>query len=183
MIEFNVKLWKERAWNRYGHVAKHAGKKKTAIAETNWYHDVLYANKIKIVVGWCASKKLDVRFGKTAGAIYDGPTRTIRISGRASPEKQLYYLLHERGHHLIGFAEGDDRFSLGYLCVDDPAINATFQHRLACLEEEIEAWDRGWRLSKRLNLNINRAEFDKLRIVCLRSYIRWTNSKKLLKSI
>lgn len=183
MIEFNVKLWKSRSWERYCHVIKHGTKKKIVIAEARWCRDILYANKIKVIVDWCASKKLNVRFGKVAGAIYDGPTQTIRVAGRASPEKQLYYLLHECGHHLIGFTEFDVRFGLGYPYIDDPIVNVTFHHRLACLEEEIEAWVRGWRLSERLRLNLDRAEFDKLRIECLRGYVRWTNGRRLLKTV
>jgi len=118
-----------------------------------------------------------VQFGKKPGGIYNAVEKSITIAGRTAPEKQLYMLLHECGHHLIGFDKCDERFGMGYPYVNDPQINATFQHRIACLEEEIEAWHRGWRLAKRLQLDLKRDQFDKVKLECLRTYIKWANSR------
>jgi len=182
MLEFDAELWKQRTWNRLKRVSKRDSKEKRDIAERQWYRDVVHIDKMKIVVDWCASKALEVRFGKRPGAMYDISSKTILVVGRAAPEKQLYYLLHECGHHLIGNKEHHERFGLGYPFADDPVVNTTFHHRVACLEEEMEAWTRGWRLSKRLRLKLDRDDFDKVRIECLRSYIKWANGRALLKS-
>lgn len=182
MIEFDENLWKERAWNKHKRCAR-SPKSKRDVSEAQWYRDVLAITKLKSVVRWCASKSLVVNFGKRPGGTYDTFTRTIIIACRAAPEKQLYYLLHECGHHLIGFKEHDERFGMGYPKVDDPDHNGTFHHRFACLEEEIEAWNRGWRLAKRLRLRLSRQDFDKVRLECLKSYVRWANGRTLLKSV
>jgi hypothetical protein len=182
MLEFDAELWKQRAWSRLKRVSKRDSKEKRDVAERQWYRDVIHIDKMKTVVDWCASKNLEVKFGKKPGAQYDASSRTIILAGRTAPEKQLYYLLHECGHHLIGNEELHERFGLGYPFVEDPIVNTTFHHRVACLEEEIEAWHRGWRLSKRLRLKLDRDEFDKVRIACLRTYIRWANGRTLLKS-
>ena len=83
------------------------------------------------------------------------------------------YLLHECGHHLIGMKEHHERFGQGYPLGNDPAVAKTKAHKVACLEEEFEAWHRGWKLARRLGLAITRSDFDELRIECLKSYIDW----------
>lgn len=140
----------------------------------------MHIDKMSTVIDWCSSKNITVQFGKKPGGVYNAVDRTITIAGRAAPEKQLYMLLHECGHHLIGFDEMDERFGMGYPFVEDPVVNTTFHHRVACLEEEMEAWNRGWRLSKRLHLQLEREAFDKVRLDCLRSYIKWVNGRKLM---
>ena len=60
----------------------------------------------------------------------------------------------------------------------DAAITRTFQHRLACLEEEIEAWHRGRNLAKKLKLRIDEDIIDFIRVDCLKSYIKWTVKMK-----
>lgn len=184
MVEFEVDLWRKRAWTRLEKsIKKEPGAAKREKVERLWYKDVLFINKIKTVVNWCSSKNIKVLFGKKPGGTYDTNLRTIFINSRSLPEKQLYYLLHECGHHLIGFTEHDERFGMGYPYVDDSDVNSTFQHRLACLEEEIEAWQRGWRLSKRLRLKLKRKDFDVVRLMCLRSYVQWANTRRLMKTV
>lgn len=181
MIEFDRQLWWDRAWARFKRsVRKGTSRKKKAAAEHQWYRDALHIDKMSTVIDWCSSKNITVQFGKKPGGVYNAVDRTITIAGRAAPEKQLYMLLHECGHHLIGFDEMDERFGMGYPFVEDPVVNTTFHHRVACLEEEMEAWNRGWRLSKRLHLQLEREAFDKIRLDCLRSYIKWVNGRKLM---
>lgn len=181
MIEFDRQLWWDRAWARFKRqVPKGTTRKKKAQAERQWYRDALHIDKMGSVVDWCSSKGIKVQFGKKPGGMYNALDKTITIACRAAPEKQLYMLLHECGHHLIGFDEHDERFGMGYPYVEDSNINSTFQHRLACLEEEMEAWNRGWRLSKRLHLKLERPAFDKVRLYCLRSYIKWANGRSLM---
>ena len=181
MIEFNHDLWLARAEARF----KRASKGVTAKSHRDeikgqFLREVRCIAGLAEVIGWCGIKGVRVSFGKKVGAAYDAIEKTVTIAGRMSPEKQLYFLLHECGHHLIGFDEGDERFGRGYPLATDPNHNATFQHRLACLEEEIEAWHRGWRLAKRLGLEIDREDFDKIRAECLRSYVRWANGRRLM---
>jgi len=181
MIEFDPDLWKARAWDRFKRAASKS-KQKRDVAEAQWARDVIFIEKIGKVVDWCYAKGIKVKFGKKQGGVYDAISKTICIACRAAPEKQLYYLLHECGHHLIGFTEEDERFGMGYPFVNDPEVNTTFHHRLACLEEEIEAWNRGWKLSARLRLRILRADYDRVRVECIRSYVNWASGRKRMNS-
>ena len=181
MIEFDPDRAKELAWNRFKRSnRKHRTKAQKESSEKQWIRDVTCVDKIACVVDWCLSKNVKVEFGKLIGGSYNAIDKTIKIACRAAPEKQLYMLLHECGHHLIGFDEDDERFGMGYPYAQDANVNATFHHRIACLEEEMEAWNQGWRLSKRLHLQLERPAFDKVRLDCLRSYVKWANGRALM---
>ena len=174
MIEFNKQLWKERAADRCDRAADKPRAKRQRS------RDDAAIERLAVVVDWCRSKHIEVMFGKIPGGSYNAIEKTIRISCRSLPEKQLHMLLHECGHHLIGFDEADERFGMGYPYVEDPNINTTFHHRIACLEEEIEAWNRGWKLAKRLDLDLSRHDFDRVRLECLRTYVKWAAGRRLL---
>ena len=146
-------------------------------AEAQWFRDMVYIEKLETTIEWCNSKKIDVFFAKKPNGVYEPSTKVVLISGRALPEKQLHYLLHECGHHLIGLKEQHERFGMGYHTTMDPEARNNHAHRIACLEEEFEAWYRGWKLSRRLGLDVDREEFDKTRVDCLRSYIKWASSR------
>lgn len=177
MHEFNKQLWRDRALARFKRSCRKSSKLK---ADESWARDVRHIDAISEVVAWCASKGIKVQFGKKAGGLYDSLSKTITMTSHAGPEKQLYMLLHECGHHLIGFKADDERFGMGYPKVEDPHFNTTFHHRVACLEEEIEAWHRGWKLARRLQLKLDRLAFDKVRLECLKSYIKWANRRTLM---
>lgn len=178
MHEFNKKLWRDRALARFRRSCKKATKASRAAADEQWTRDVAHIDAIDTVVGWCMTKGITVQFGKKAGGLYDSQSKTITITSHCGPERQLYMLLHECGHHLIGFTEEDERFGKGYPFVDNPDVNTTLIHKIACLEEEFEAWNRGWRLGKRLGLVLDRDSFDVVRVECLRSYIKWAGTRR-----
>lgn len=178
MLFFNADIWRDRAWKRFQRAVRRGDKHKSVRgAEEQWFRDAIYIDKLQRLVKWCDSRKLDVVFGKRENGTYYPESKEMVISGRAAPEKQLHYILHECGHHLIGMKEQHDRFGMGYPQID-PVIKRTFNHRVACLEEELEAWHRGRKLAGRLKLNLDMEEFDRTRLGCIRSYIKWTARAK-----
>lgn len=169
---FNEEVWRDRAWARYT---------KTQLAtcppiNSQWAKDLISILNLNTLVRWCTSRGLKVQFNKMENGQYDPTLKTISISCQAFPTKQLLYLLHECGHHLIGSKEKNERFSMGYSHGDDPEFNKLLIHRMAILEEECEAWERGRRLAKRLKLDIIWKDFNLLRLECLKSYVLWTAS-------
>jgi hypothetical protein len=168
---FNKNVWRKRSWGRFQRAIR-AGKDSCSF-EQQYYRDMLAIDAIDKVVLWCGHRGVGVRFAKRKDGIYDRCNREIVISSHAPPEKQLHYLIHECGHHLIGSEENHDRFRWGYPYTADPAVNRGFHHKLSCLEEELEAWHRGWRLTVRLKLKINRDSYDLTRLDCIKTYVRW----------
>ncbi len=180
MREFDPNLWKEKAWARY--VRAQQSGTATKKDETEWALDVLAIGDLSALVDWCRDHKLKVVFEKKSNGTYSQADKQITVSTHLMPRKQVIVLLHECGHHLISSQELNERFSLGY-CQIDPEIKKTFEHRLACLEEEIEAWHRGWKLACRLSLTIDRDSFDLYRVKCLKSYINWSINPKKFKDL
>ena len=180
MKEFDLQLWKDRAWKKYGR-ALTSGRPQARL-ELEWAVDLLLISDLFVINEWCKNKGLKVLFGKTSNGNFFPQEKKILISSHASLQNQVIILLHECGHYLIGELEDHERFGMGYPQTD-PGITKTFQHRLACLEEEFEAWHRGWKLSKRLNLRLNREDYDNYRIRCLRSYIKWSLKPGTFKEV
>lgn len=171
MREFDFDVWKARSWARYCRAIQD-GRSSQEVG-LNWALDVLAIRDLETLVSWCRDKKLKVLFAKKSNGTYHSQSKEIIISNRFSPRNQLIVLLHECGHHLIGVNDDHDRFGMGYP-QSDPEVTKTFHHRVSCLEEEMEAWHRGWKLAKRLELTIDRKVFDVMRLKCIRSYIKWT---------
>ena len=73
MLQFDQELWKQRAWNRLKRSIRKATKEKREIAEAQWYRDVIHIGKMKVLVDWCSSKSLEVKFRR----------HVVRIEGNA----------------------------------------------------------------------------------------------------
>jgi len=181
MAQFDPVLWRQRAWERLRRAAKRSSTgKPTPVQEAAWASDFAAVADIETVAAWCKVRCITVEFDKVepgTNGVFDTAAKKVTVSSRATAQKQLITLLHECGHYLIGDKDEDDRFKMGYCMQHDDAIAKTFPHKLACVEEEFEAWHRGWKLAQRLGLSLDRASFDELRLSCLKSYIKWTTRK------
>ena len=171
MQVFEPELWKSRAWDRFTRAVV-AGRLKEEV-ERVWFRDVVAVDDLTKLNEWCMSRKLKVVFVKKVGATYYPHDKEVLVSSRMSPQRQVVFLLHECGHHLIGMKDLAERYQLGY-AEERPEVKRTFAHRLAVLEEEMEAWHRGWKLGQRLGLSVERSYFDEVRYECLKSYIKWS---------
>lgn len=173
-MEFDEDVWRARAWDRLSRAAR--VKRQESAAYKKWLCDLKHINSLRVVVEWCKARSLTVTFCKKAGGMYYTADREIKISGRAAPKRQLHLLLHECGHCLIGEKEKDERFGMGYGKSDDAKVNRTAHHRLDILEEEFEAWHRGWRLGLRIGalVEADKQEYDKTRTQLLYTYVKWT---------
>jgi hypothetical protein len=138
---------------------------------------MLTIEHLQKIVDWCESRHLNVVFEKRFAGVYVMETQTIHLTTHVRPEKQLHYLLHEVGHFLIGMKPDHERFGNGYPQGENPKHIKSDVHKIACLEEEFEAWHRGWKLAKRLRLSLDRTSFDRTRIECLKSYVGWTHRR------
>ncbi len=170
MASFELGVWHTRAKIRFEHAVKSGVDKDKA--QMKWNSDSIYICALSTLVNWCVTKKIDVVFCSQEGGIYYPQHKRIKINGRLSPEKQVFLLLHECGHHLIGDKEKHERYGMGYSTVD-PTTRRTFQHRCDIIDEEYEAWFRGFKLSQRLKLSIDKSKFDQTRSEMIKIYFRW----------
>lgn len=171
MREFDLQVWKDAAWGRFGAALRRGVPKE--VAESAWFRDLSAIRDTTKLVGWCTARGVEVTFLKKQGGTYFPASKQVFVSSRLAPLRQSIFLLHECGHHLVGHKATDVRFGMGYPSSDDPDVSKTFAHRVACLDEEMEAWHRGWKLSRRLKLELHRDDFDSARLECIRSYLKW----------
>ena len=128
----------------------------------------------KIVEGWLASRGWHVYSYTDATDATYWHLKQIHIDSRKHSEKRLYTLLHECGHVLVD--DNRDRIhSLSRNAHTDAPQRASREKRIAILSEEYEAWKRGERLAKRLDIKINTKKFDAHRATCLMSYTNWAS--------
>lgn len=173
MTTFSPELWRARAWNRYQRTSKRAKTEHDVLLATSvWWRDCTAIVSLERLVTWCRERGIDVAFTRREAGIYVPWNKRIRISGRLAPEKQVFFLLHECGHYLIGTKEKHERFGMGY-SQDDPDVKRTFHHRCDIIDEEYEAWHRGLRLAARLGLTVDKERFDLTRTQMLRTYFVW----------
>lgn len=169
---FNVEAWIDRAERRY----RAAVKRGQVDAVTNYAIDLRAIKGLEATIDWCTARGLTVIFNGRRGGTYYSTTKRITISNLASPRQQLHNLLHECGHHLIGQKhKRTERFGMGYGAGSEKWHTGTQHHVIDILDEEFEAWARGWKLGKKLGSlsDSDRPAFDKRRVWCLTSYVRW----------
>lgn len=143
-------------------------------AESDWFQDITSIGDLGALDDWCGGRGLRLEFRRHPNGAFEGEHGRIVIAANARPLRQVAYLLHECGHYLVSLtAREDPRFSPGYVLGEGFTVERGFVHKLACVEEEFEAWNRGWRLACRLGLSIRREQFDEVRRDCLRSYLHW----------
>lgn len=171
MALFDPDIWELRALLRRDKAI--ARGRNYAEAHAGWCNDTIATKALRTTISWCASKGLAVIFERREKGMFDAENKLIRLSGRLRPERQLFLLLHECGHFLIGDKKKRERFGMGYSRAGDKRIMKTFHHRCDVLDEEFEAWQRGFKLSKRLKLKINKDRYDAIRTMLLKTYIGW----------
>lgn len=137
-----------------------------------------YIDGIERVLQWCEGKGLCVDWVGRGGGSYDAGEKLITVSSRSLPRIQLLVLLHECGHHLIGKPKMHGRWSSGY-STSDISSHKTDLYKVDVLDEEFEAWGRGWNLGLKLGAlhPSDRVAFNKYRVSMLKGYIKWVMEK------
>lgn len=176
MPSFQRQLWEERAWARY---ERQRSKDPAAEpkARGRLDEDMVAISGLDVVISWAARRGITVAFSSLREAgVFSSEEKTIFINSTQRYENQLFILLHECGHILVGSEKSGahHRFKLGYPATYDPGLKDKFIHRCAILEEEFEAWHRGRRLAKKLEIEINDERWSTLKASMLKSYIKWS---------
>ncbi len=170
MVSFDKELWEKRARKRH---AKGVGSSPPTGALSL---ELKAIADLGTLIGWCSERSVVVEFGnisKGTGASFDCEANIVKLSSRFIPERQLFLLLHECGHMLIGTRRKHERYGMGYNVQNISPENKTLRHRFDVLDEEMEAWFRGLKLAKRLKFKINKEAFHAFRLRYLKLYATW----------
>ena len=103
--------------------------------------------------------------------------KLVCIQSRSRPESRYYNLLHECGHILV--AQGSKQWKKDMPMyahenglLTDGRKRKGEVYKVSLVGEEIEAWIRGRRLSKKMGHHINDKKYDKVMAHCVYSYIK-----------
>lgn len=133
----------------------------------NWQKNI---NK---VIDYCSQKGWEVEFSSTKENECDPTGETdgrklICINTNRPIEMQFYNLLHEIGHMISeqnGKWHREKYPGFGY-------STETVIHKTTTIQEEIDCWDRGYRLAKRMKLKVDDFKFLKLKARSVHTHIR-----------
>jgi len=95
---------------------------------------------------------------------------SIMINRNLTKERKLYTILHELGHHIIHNKKVKKyNKTLGYQY--KKFSKRSIVYKITEIEEELEAWKQGYKLSKKLGLKINRSNFETYKASLISTYI------------
>jgi len=132
-----------------------------------------WERQIGALTEYCQSKSWTVAFKKLNPsddyAAWD--KKRIVLSERKNKEILFYVFLHEIGHML---QHQNARSHLGsYEEVPEHFCHQAQASTVAKLEEELDAWKTGYRLADRLELFVDRRQFERVKAGCIMSYVDW----------
>ncbi|MBO77047.1 MAG: hypothetical protein CME17_06395 [Gemmatimonadetes bacterium] len=122
---------------------------------------------------WAESKNYTVteKWGVEDCIVFED--QEIFINSRCKPENMFYTLLHECGHYLLDKAKESfkETHPVYPSEVTDGRIEKSTAYRVCILSEELKAWERGWRLAKRLNLHVDQQNYHRCMTDALWTYV------------
>ena len=136
-------------------------------------NDRMCKKSIKILCEWIQDRGHKVKFQTKEDALcYED--KIIYSNTRQDTENQLYSLLHECGHLLIYLGnEGFEKEYPMYAYKATKRQEKTKKYKISVIGEEYEAWRRGRKLAKRLNIKINKNKFDLAMTKNVMTYLKW----------
>lgn len=130
-------------------------------------------NKIK---KWAEKNKIKlVATTKEGDGSWCPKTKTVSYNSRLSLENRVFVILHECGHFLVerGLNGENTRYSAQNKAMVDKRSKFSQAYRVEVLREEFDAWERGERLAKRLELDIDYKNYKKFLTKCVVTYCDW----------
>ena len=142
-----------------------------------------WKQQISKLLEYCEGKGWVVRFtSKTPNSDFAYPdSKLITIQSDRRSEITFYYFLHEIGHMVM--CQNKAGYQERYSAVFDDFHGNSQTYKIARVEEELEAWKTGLKLAKRLNLTVNRRNYEKIKSRCVTSYLSWAVNRKMKNQV
>lgn len=130
---------------------------------------------------WLSKTGFKLEVGKNLPDEVCFTMKCVTINGSSTKRTRLYSLLHECGHVAIWKCrvKNPQRDVCGctlkradHIMTVSPS-RLTNKDKLDVISEEVEAWERGRRLAKRLKIRVNKEKFTADKTRALMTYHRW----------
>lgn len=134
---------------------------------------------LNALIIWAEDKGYYIHFEEDGDDSICTHGKIIEINSSASLRYQVYCLLHECGHALVAengsFWDYDKKPK--YMYSVPPSIHQNKKiketYRVYTIIEEMEAWKRAYNLAIRLNIPIEKDEWEEQMLDALGKYIDW----------
>lgn len=136
-----------------------------------------WRNQIKKLEKYCEKKGWTVEYKKKPHsdfAEWEAKKITLQITRR--PDTLFYVFLHEIGHMLL--IKNKQIYNAKYGAIFNEFSRTSQTHKIAIVEEELEAWREGFNLAKKLELTVEQRKFERLRAKYVMTYMAWAAKKK-----
>ncbi|NBP57578.1 hypothetical protein EBU71_13780 [bacterium] len=138
--------------------------------------------QIQILENYCNDKGWDIEWVSRKDPSADTALidkNRIYIKKERNNELTFYILLHEIGHMML--CQNNRMYEERYNAVFEAFSRASITHKIKRVEEELDAWKTGYKLSKRLKLYVNRRRFEQIKSRCVTTYMMWAVDRKIKK--
>ncbi len=142
----------------------------------------IWKSQIQVLEEYCAGKGWEVEYVSRMDPNADTAIihkSKIIIHKDRSKEIMFYMLLHEIGHMML--CQNNSMYTERYNAVFEAFHRASLTHKIKRVEEELDAWKTGFKLSKRLKLYVNRRRFEQIKSRCVTTYLMWAVDRKIKK--
>jgi len=137
----------------------------------------LFEVGIEELIEWTNKKGYSIDFDYCVQDELRPGDKMITINTRQGREKQLYALLHECGHLILG--NNEELYAKKYpssnkmaYCNSNKRLERSDKYKVDILAEEIDAWRKGKDLAKRLGIYIDEDNYYSVTSKCVYSYVR-----------
>lgn len=121
---------------------------------------------------YAKNKGFTVAFEKADGVSWiDFSSKTIVIHNGSTEEIQFYHLMHELGHALQ--QANEIRYENHFMKIFNLFSVRSLSYRIKIIEEEIDAWNIGLKLAKRMGLKIQLRKYELIRARELATFLRY----------
>lgn len=122
---------------------------------------------VRKVVFYLESRGVEVRKGRDNAYFPDDDVIIYNTQG--GYKSQLYTLLHEAGHFLQKKSKNFTAMNLSFGSPD--SLHTNYQ-KFRLLEQEMDAWSRGLKLAKTLELKIDVINYRKTAAIFIMKYVK-----------
>jgi hypothetical protein len=124
------------------------------------------------IENWLTEIGYTLKWGKTD--ICDRRINQITITSSLTGNNKLFSILHECGHAILFTTHGYNvQFkSLVIARRHDGRHAKSLIYKYKKIKEEIDAWEEGYKLAKKLKIRINKKEYDKYAARWVHTYIQ-----------
>jgi len=102
------------------------------------------------------------------------------MSDKISDEISTYHLLHELGHTKV--LQKKKTYSEYYSYIFENFSPISLTHKIAIIQEELDAWREGLKLARQLGIHIDRRKWEIAKTKCISTYLSWAVRNKEQKN-